>query len=35
MPITEAVYDLLQGAPARDVVSNLLARPLSSEGPGA
>jgi glycerol-3-phosphate dehydrogenase (NAD(P)+) len=35
MPITVAVYDLLQGAPARDVVSNLLARPLSSEGPGA
>ncbi|MGZ3173066.1 MAG: NAD(P)H-dependent glycerol-3-phosphate dehydrogenase [Croceibacterium sp.] len=35
MPITMAVYHLLQGAPAREVVSNLLARPLASEGPGA
>lgn len=35
MPITMAVYHLLQGAPAREVVSNLLARPLASEGTGA
>jgi glycerol-3-phosphate dehydrogenase (NAD(P)+) len=35
MPITTAVYHLLQGSPAREVVSNLLARPLTSEGPGA
>nr|WP_166174925.1 NAD(P)H-dependent glycerol-3-phosphate dehydrogenase [Altererythrobacter segetis] len=35
MPITMAVYHLLQGSPAREVVSNLLARPLTSEGPAA
>jgi glycerol-3-phosphate dehydrogenase (NAD(P)+) len=35
MPITTAVYHLLQGAPARQVVSELLARPLKSEGPAA
>jgi glycerol-3-phosphate dehydrogenase (NAD(P)+) len=35
MPITMAVYHLLQGSPAREVVSNLLARPLTSEGPSA
>ena len=35
MPITMAVYHLLQGSPAREVVSNLLARPLTSEGPRA
>jgi glycerol-3-phosphate dehydrogenase (NAD(P)+) len=35
MPITAAVYQLLQGAPARAVVSELLARPLKSEGPAA
>ena len=33
MPITAAVNNLLGGAPARDVVSDLLARPLTSEGP--
>jgi glycerol-3-phosphate dehydrogenase (NAD(P)+) len=33
MPITLAVYQLLQGLPAGEVVSNLLARPLTSEGP--
>jgi len=32
MPITTAVYHLLQGSPAGDIVSNLLARPLKSEG---
>jgi len=35
MPITMAVYQLLQGSPARAVVSELLARPLKSEGPAA
>ena len=35
MPITAAVFRLLQGAPAREVVSELLARPLTSEGPAA
>jgi glycerol-3-phosphate dehydrogenase (NAD(P)+) len=35
MPITTAVYHLLQGSPARDIVSNLLARPLKSEGSAA
>lgn len=35
MPITLAVYQVLQGSPARDVVSALLARPLTSEGPTA
>jgi glycerol-3-phosphate dehydrogenase (NAD(P)+) len=35
MPITTAVYHLLQGSPAREVVSTLLARPLTSEGPAA
>jgi glycerol-3-phosphate dehydrogenase (NAD(P)+) len=33
MPITTAVYRLLQGSPAAEVVSELLARPLTSEGP--
>jgi glycerol-3-phosphate dehydrogenase (NAD(P)+) len=33
MPITLAVYHLLQGSRAREVVSDLLARPLTSEGP--
>ena len=33
MPITTAVYQLLQGAPAREVVAHLLARPLVAEGP--
>ena len=32
MPITQAVAALLRGAPARDVASELLARPLKSEG---
>jgi glycerol-3-phosphate dehydrogenase (NAD(P)+) len=32
MPITEAVRALLDGAPARDVVTALLARPLRREG---
>lgn len=37
MPIVTAVHHLLGGAPARDIVSELLARPLRSEqdGPGA
>jgi glycerol-3-phosphate dehydrogenase (NAD(P)+) len=35
MPITLAVYHLLQGSPAGEVVSDLLARPLTSEGPAA
>ena len=35
MPITTAVFRLLQGAPAGEVVSDLLARPLTSEGPAA
>lgn len=35
MPITTAVFRLLQGAPASEVVSDLLARPLTSEGPTA
>ncbi len=35
MPITGAVYQLLGGEPAREVVSELLARPLTSEGPAA
>jgi glycerol-3-phosphate dehydrogenase (NAD(P)+) len=35
MPITTAVYQLLQGSPAGEVVSNLLARPLAAEGPAA
>jgi glycerol-3-phosphate dehydrogenase (NAD(P)+) len=33
MPITAAVQRLLGGAPARAVVSDLLARPLTAEGP--
>ena len=33
MPITMAVYRLLQGSPPPEVVSDLLARPLRSEGP--
>ena len=32
MPITDAVNDLLEGKPARDVVQDLLARPLKKEG---
>ncbi|HEY7805633.1 MAG TPA: NAD(P)H-dependent glycerol-3-phosphate dehydrogenase [Croceibacterium sp.] len=35
MPIVTAVYQLLQGAPAREVVAHLLARPLTAEGPTA
>jgi len=35
MPITEAVNHLLQGSPAQVVVSALLSRPLTSEGPAA
>jgi glycerol-3-phosphate dehydrogenase (NAD(P)+) len=35
MPITTAVFRLLQGAPAGEAVSDLLARPLTSEGPAA
>jgi glycerol-3-phosphate dehydrogenase (NAD(P)+) len=35
MPITTAVYQLLQGSPARAVVSELLARPLTTESPAA
>ena len=34
MPIAAAVAQLLDGAPAREVVSDLLARPLKSEGTG-
>ena len=33
MPIVAAVYRLLQGAPAREVVADLLARPLTAEAP--
>jgi glycerol-3-phosphate dehydrogenase (NAD(P)+) len=33
MPIVAAVYRLLQGAPAREVVAELLARPLTAEVP--
>ena len=33
MPIVAAVYRLLQGAPARDIVADLLARPLTAEAP--
>lgn len=33
MPIVTAVYRLLQGAPAREIVSELLARPLTTEAP--
>jgi glycerol-3-phosphate dehydrogenase (NAD(P)+) len=32
MPITTAVYRLLRGAPAGEVVAELLARPLAAEG---
>ena len=32
MPISEAVNDLLSGAPAKDIVVQLLARPLKAEG---
>jgi len=35
MPITTAVYHLLHGSPASEVVSALLARPLKSEGAAA
>ncbi|MGN6495844.1 MAG: NAD(P)H-dependent glycerol-3-phosphate dehydrogenase [Tsuneonella sp.] len=31
MPIVAAVYRLLQGAPAREIVADLLARPLTAE----
>jgi glycerol-3-phosphate dehydrogenase (NAD(P)+) len=34
MPIVDAVNSLLQGARARDVAGDLLARPLKAEGPG-
>lgn len=33
MPIVAAVYRLLQGAPAREIVSELLSRPLTTEAP--
>ena len=33
MPIVAGVYRLLQGAPAREVVAELLARPLTAETP--
>lgn len=33
MPIVAAVYRLLHGAPAREVVADLLARPLTAETP--
>ena len=32
MPICEAVHRLINGAPARDIVTELLARPLRAEG---
>ena len=32
MPIAEAVARLLTGAPAREIASELLARPLKAEG---
>ncbi len=32
MPIAEAVGRLLDGAPAREIASELLARPLRAEG---
>ena len=35
MPIAEAVGRLLEGAPAKAVAGELLARPLTSEGPAA
>lgn len=35
MPITTAVYHLLGGSPAREIVSEILARPLTAEGPAA
>lgn len=35
MPITAAVHRLLSGSPAREAVSELLARPLTSESPAA
>jgi len=35
MPICDAVHRLLQGAPARAIADELLARPLAAEGPGA
>jgi glycerol-3-phosphate dehydrogenase (NAD(P)+) len=35
MPIVAAVRRLLEGAPARAVATNLLARPLTAEGPPA
>jgi glycerol-3-phosphate dehydrogenase (NAD(P)+) len=33
MPFVAAVYRLLQGAPARAIVADLLARPLTAETP--
>jgi glycerol-3-phosphate dehydrogenase (NAD(P)+) len=35
MPICDAVHRLLQGAPARAIADELLARPLAAEGPAA
>jgi len=35
LPIADAVSRLLEGAPARAIVSELLARPLRAEGPSA
>ncbi len=35
MPIAEAVEQLLAGAPAREIASGLLSRPLRAEGPPA
>jgi glycerol-3-phosphate dehydrogenase (NAD(P)+) len=35
MPIAAAVDNLLNGAPAREVVAGLLSRPLRAEGPGS
>lgn len=34
MPIAQAVQSLLEGAPARAIATDLLARPLTAEGPG-
>jgi len=34
MPIAEAVGRLLTGAPAKEIVQELLARPLRAEGAG-
>ena len=35
MPIAEAVGRLLDGAPAKEIAQELLARPLRAEGPRA